>query len=158
MVCERDLPMDAIVDGSYEPDAGERAHLDGCEVCRGRLAVSRSIEDWLQRRETPVVPQSFTAGVMARISKEAWRTERVIDLGFNVAVAAGLILIIGGAAGVAWSFGLFTLSIDADLLEAATRAIVDDRLASNAQTVAMGTVLLAMTLGFWWWVESDSAM
>ena len=113
MRCQHLEPlMEAIAEGSLEPGAEDRDHLEKCPVCQGRLASARAIHEWLSAREVPVPPASFTAGVMARVGRERWRTERVFDLGFNVAIAAGVFLIVAGGAGLAWSLGFLTIAID----------------------------------------------
>ena len=94
---------------------------------------------------------------MAYVGREKWQTERAIDLGFNLAMAAGLFAILAGAAGAAWSLGLFSITIDVDaiarILDAAD---VSGRILSQVQTVAMAAVLLTMALGLWWWAEAAS--
>ena len=44
--------------------------------------------------------------LMARIGQERWQTERVVDMGFNLAVAGGVLVILAGGFGLAWSLGL----------------------------------------------------
>ena len=51
---------------------------------------------------------------MARVGQEKWKTERVVDIGFNLAIAAGVLVILAGGAGLAWSLGFFTITIDVD--------------------------------------------
>ena len=113
MRCDELEPLiEAIADGTFEPAPEDRAHLSSCAVCAARLAQAQSIEQWLTSRETPQPPASFTASVMARIGQEKWQTERVVDIGFNLAIAAGVLVILAGGAGLAWSLGFFTIDID----------------------------------------------
>lgn len=150
-----DSHFEAIADGTLAITPEQQAHLAGCPACRARLDRARAIERWLAVRDVPAPPATFTAAVMARIGREEWRTERVVDLGFNLAVAAGLLVIVMSAAGLAWSLGLFTITVD---LEALLRAVVNEaeggRVMSQLQTVALAAVLLTMALVLWWWAEA----
>jgi hypothetical protein len=133
--------IEGVIDGSFEPSAEDRAHLESCDRCRARLAYARSIEQWLSAREVPEPSPSFAAGVMARVGDARWQVERAIDIGFNLFVAAGVLLILMGGAGLAWSMGL----IDDQ---------VAGRLMNQVQTVAVAAVLLTMALVLWWWAEA----
>ena len=157
MRCEHLEPLiEAIADGSLAPDAGTAAHLASCPVCAARLAEAQAIENLLRTREVAVPPASFTAAVMARVGHERWKTERAVDLGFNLLMAAGVMVIVAGAAGLAWSLGFLNLTID---LEAIWRAIGSDvtgRVVSQVQTFVMAAALLTMALVLWWWAEAAS--
>ena len=155
MRCDQLEPLiEAIVDGTHLPDPEERAHLSSCTRCTARLEQARSIEQWLASREAPQPPASFTAAVMARIGREQWRTERAVDLGFNLAIAAGLLVMVGGGAGLAWSLGVFTIDIDIAALLGAATAQVEGRVINQLQTLAIAAVLLTMALVLWWWAEA----
>ena len=155
MRCEDLDPLiEGVIDGSFDPSAEDRAHLDSCERCRVRLAHARSIEQWLSARELPQPPASFTASVMARVSDARWQAERAIDIGFNLAVAAGVLLIVMGAAGLAWSVGLFGVTADLSTVVAEIDSGLTGRLMNQVQTVAISAVLLTMALVLWWWAEA----
>lgn len=151
---ELDPLIEGVIDGSFDPSAEDRAHLDSCERCRTRLAQARTIEQWLAAREVAAPPASFTAAVMARIGDEKWRAERVIDIGFNLAVAAGVLLILAGGAGLAWSLGFLTITIDVGAMLAAMDEQLAGRVMSQVQTVALSAVLLTTALILWWWAEA----
>ena len=146
--------IEAIADGSHELSAEERAHLSSCTVCPARLEQARRIEQWLAARDLAQPPATFTASVMLRIGQQKWQAERVIDIGFNLAIAAGVLVILMAGAGLAWSLGFFTITVDvAALLNAAFSRVEGREVISEVQTIVISAVLLTMALGFWWWAE-----
>ncbi len=149
--------IEAIADDSLEPSPEDRAHLESCDSVRGRLGRARAIHALLATREMPSPPASFTANVMARIHRERWEGEQVVDLGFNLAIAAGILLIVGGAVGLAWSAGLLTFGMDVHGVLASVANQWVDRVLQQLQTIVMATVLLTMALGLWWWAEGDAS-
>jgi hypothetical protein len=154
--CDELEPLiEEMADGSVTPTPEQSVHIDGCRLCQQRLERARSIEQWLVGREAAEPSASFTAHVMAQLGHEQWRAERVIDLGFNLAIAAGVAVILAGAAGLAWSLGFLTITIDvAALLGALDSADVTGRVLSQVQTIAMSAVLLTIALVLWWWAEA----
>ena len=155
MRCHELEPLiEAIADGSHALTAADAAHVASCTLCGARLERARSIESLLAMREVAAPPASFTATVMARVGHEKWQTERVIDFGFNLAMAAGVAVILAGAAGLAWSLGFLHIAVD---LSAAWRALDTDvtgRVLSQVQTIGMSAALLTMALVLWWWAEA----
>ena len=98
MRCEEIEPIvEAIADGTAKPDDAAREHLSTCALCAARVAQAREIDRFLASRDTPQPPAAFTSMVMARIATERWRAERVVDFGFNLAIAAGVIVILASA-------------------------------------------------------------
>ena len=91
---------------------------------------------------------------MTHVGHDKWQTERVIDLGFNLAMAAGVAVIVAGAAGLAWSLGFLTVTIDVEAIWRSLDTDVTGRVLSQVQTIAMSAVLLTMALGLWWWAEA----
>lgn len=157
MRCEDLEPLiEAIADGSHQPEAEQAAHLASCARCPVRLASARAIEDLLRLRSVDIPPANFTAAVMAQVGRERWQTERVIDLGFNLAIAAGVMVIIAGGAGLAWSLGLLTITIDFDAIWQALGTDVSGRVLTQMQTVIMAAGLLTTALVLWWWAEAAS--
>lgn len=156
MTCHELEPLiEAIADGSHQQGAAEAAHLASCAQCAARLDRARSIESLLALRDTPSPSASFTAAVMARVGEERWKTERVVDLGFNLAIAAGVLVILVGGAGLAWSLGLLSITIDVDtVLRALDDTDVTGRFLSQVQTFVIAAVILTMALGLWWWAEA----
>ena len=155
MECEHLEPLlEAIADGSYEPGVADAQHLAVCPVCAPRLASARAIEHLLATRDIATPPSSFTGAVMARVGEERWKTERVVDLGFNLAIAAGILVILAGAGGLAWSLGFLNLAIDLDAIRRALDTDLAGRVLSQVQTIAMAAVLLTTALVLWWWAET----
>jgi hypothetical protein len=149
--------IEAMADDSLEASPEDRAHMESCDVCGGRLGRARAIHALLATREMPLPPASFTTSVMARIRSERWEGEEVVDLGFNLAIAAGILLILGGAAGLAWSAGLLTFGVDVHSVLTSVANQWVDRVLQQLQTVVMASVLLTMALGLWWWAEGDAS-
>jgi anti-sigma factor RsiW len=156
VACDQLEPLiEAIADGSYQPGAANADHLATCPVCAARLAEARAIESLLTMRDVAAPPPAFTAAVMARVGQERWKTERVIDLGFNVAMAAGILFILAGGTGLAWSLGLVNVTIDLQAIwEAFGSFNMTSRFLSQVQTIAMASALLTMALVLWWWAET----
>jgi hypothetical protein len=146
--------IEAIADGSHELSADDAAHAASCARCQAAIERARAIDSWLQMREVAAPPAAFTAAVMAHIGREKWQSERAIDLGFNLAMAAGIAVMLAGAAGLAWSLGFLNITIDLDALRAALDTEVTGRVLSQVQTIAMSAVLLTMALVLWWWAEA----
>ncbi len=155
MRCDRlDPLLEAIADGSFGPDAEDALHLESCAVCSARLAQARAIDHLLAMREVATPSSSFTGAVMARVGDERWKTERVVDLGFNLAIAAGVLVILAAGAGLGWSLGLVSITLDLEALWRAVGADLTGRVLSQVQTIAMAAVLLTSTLVLWWWAEA----
>jgi hypothetical protein len=157
MRCEDLDPfIEAMADGVWEPDAEGRQHVASCAVCAARIAQARDIDRFFASRETPQLRANFTAMVMARVAQERWRTERVVDIGFNLAVAAGILVILSSAVGAAWSLGLLTVRIDLDAIAGAFGSDLATRVLGQAQTLVVAAGLLTMALVLWWWTETES--
>jgi len=153
--CDGLEPMiEAIADGSHVLAAEDAAHVASCARCGAGIERARAIESLLAMREMAAPPASFTTTVMTHVGREQWQAERVIDLGFNLAIAAGLAVIVAGAAGLAWSLGFLTITIDTDTIVQLLNREAAGRVLSQVQTIAMSAVLLTMALGLWWWAEA----
>ena len=146
--------IEAIADDSLPLPAEDAAHVASCALCTARIERARSIESLLSVREVAPLPAAFTQAVMARVIQERWKAERAIDLGFNLAIAAGILVIVTAGAGLAWSLGMLSVTIDLDAIVRALDAGATGRLLSQVQTVAMSAVLLTMALFLWWWAEA----
>lgn len=157
MRCDDLEPLiEAIADGSHELSAEDAAHVAECAVCAPRIERARTIESLLSMREVAQPPAAFTVAVMARVGKERWKAERAIDLGFNLAIAAGVLVIIAGAAGLGWSLGILSFSLNLSAFWEVIGTEATGRVLSQVQTIAMSAVLLTTALVLWWWAEAAS--
>ena len=155
MRCDDLEPLiEAIADDSLQLSAEDAAHVATCANCTQRIERARSIESLLSMREIAQPQAAFTHAVMARVVQDRWKAERAIDLGFNLAIAAGIAVIVVAGAGLAWSLGLLSVTIDVEAIVQALDTGATGRLLSQVQTVAMSAVLLAMALVLWWWAEA----
>ena len=155
MRCEDlDELIEAIAEGEPVPD-GAATHLSGCARCQARVDLARAVERLLVAREVPAPPDGFALRVMRRVTQERWRTEQFVDAGFNVALAAGVLVVLGGVTGLLWSLGWFAL--DRAAWSAAVTAVAPwaARITSQAQTLVLAAVLLTSALALWWWVEGE---
>ena len=117
MRCDDLEPLiEAIADDSLPLSAEDAAHVASCAICEARIERARSIENLLSLREIAQPQAAFTQAVMARVVQDRWKAERAIDLGFNLAIAAGILVIVAAGAGLAWSLGLLSVTIDLDAI------------------------------------------
>jgi len=148
--------IEAIADDSLPLSTEDAAHVASCAICAARIERARSIEGLLLLREIATPSPGFTTTVMAGVVQDRWKAERAIDLGFNLAIAAGILVIVAAGAGLAWSLGALSVTIDFDAIVRSLDAGATGRLLSQVQTVAMSAVLLTMALVLWWWAEAAS--
>jgi hypothetical protein len=113
-----------------------------------------AIDRWMRERATPAAPPGFTAAVMTRVGKERWRTERYWDVGFNIAVAAGLLLVAAGVLGLIYISGLSVVGRDAILLFVDALTTTADQVAPALPAYTGAGALTVMALGLWWYVEN----
>ncbi|MGH9176679.1 MAG: hypothetical protein ACRD1H_20080 [Vicinamibacterales bacterium] len=146
--------LEAVVGGESVPEA-VRAHVEGCPHCAARLRLAERIERTLATRPVTAPPATFTTAVVARVRRQRWRAEQMLDWGFNIFVAVGVAFIVLGVAGVVWASGLVVVSRDVFAVIGAATEMALTGVARQAQTFLMAAVLLTLTLGVWWWVEGD---
>jgi hypothetical protein len=113
-----------------------------------------AIERWMRERPAPAAPAGFSAAVMARVRQDRWRVERYWDLGFNIAVAAGLLLVVGGILGLIYMSGLVVVGRDAVALFAGAITTVADQLMPMLPAYLGASLLTFTGLGLWWYVEN----
>jgi hypothetical protein len=146
--------IEGIADDSLQLSAEDAAHVATCAICTQRIGRARSIESLLSMREIAHPQAAFTQAVMARVVQERWKAERAIDLGFNLAIAAGILVIVAAGAGLLWSLGMLSVTIDVDAIVQSLDTRATGRFLSQVQTVGMSAALLTMALVLWWWAEA----
>jgi len=144
--------IEAVAAGDPLPAEAD-AHVAACASCQARVDLARAMERLLLARETPDPPVHFTLQVMRRVSQERWRVEQFVDVGFNLALGAGVLVVLGGVAGLLWSLGWFSIDVAALTTATATVAPWTARLMSEAQTLVLAALLLSSALALWWWME-----
>ena len=155
-MCEEANPfIEAAALGEPIPEAIE-AHIASCRACATRLALARRIDLTLQLRPVPAPPATFTASVMRRLRDERWRAERVVDFGFNVAIALGVLVIAAGLGGFAWQLGLLHVSDDVVKFVADNATLIARRAAADSRIVTIAMLLITTAIGVWLWAEEDT--
>jgi anti-sigma factor RsiW len=149
--------IEEIASGDLVADRTLEDHLAGCPECRARLAHARAIEAALAGRALPLVPSSFTSNVMARIRRERWKAEQMLDAGFNAAVVAGVLLVLAGVGGLFWLSGLPAAAGDFTSLAIRATDVFAARLGDQLQTVLVVVLFFTTAFGVWWWTEEGLA-
>jgi anti-sigma factor RsiW len=157
MTCrEIDDRIEAVAAGDEAASDAFRAHVEGCLRCAAALARATRIEAALARRAAPPAPPRFSAAVAARIRREYWRSEQQVDRLFNVAVAIGVIAIVGAALALV---NLTTVTAAVAGLASMINSVATESAGRvNEQTPMFSTYLLAggfllTALLVWWWAE-----
>jgi predicted anti-sigma-YlaC factor YlaD len=156
MFCDEALEaIEPIAAGDLRPDTRIAAHLASCANCRATLDRAREIEGMLQARSAPTPPPSFTSRTLARIRRDRWRRDQVLDTGFNIAVASVVLAAMASMWLIMNQSGIVTGSRDAVALIEMVIVAVVGRVAPELPLYAAATALLAATVGVWWWAERD---
>jgi anti-sigma factor RsiW len=158
MFCDEVLDaVEGIAAGELTADGRIGEHLASCPHCAAALADARQLEQMLRARPVPLAPAQFTPRTMARVRRARWRSEQVVDVGFN----AALVLIVSAVLAAIWMFlnlsGLTSVGDDAVSLFRAAAVALAGRVAPSLPLYAGATALLAGALGFWWWAEREAA-
>ncbi|HEX2458289.1 MAG TPA: hypothetical protein VHI99_31630 [Vicinamibacterales bacterium] len=154
MTCHDVLDLvDAIAGGDADVAPDVRAHLETCPGCAAALAAARRIELALSAGEAPLAPATFTAAVIARIRRERWRSEQQVDRLFNVAIAAAILLVIGGALALLNVGSVMNLASGTWMLVSALGGEAALQAQPLLVTYAAAAGLLMSALGMWWWAE-----
>ena len=149
---EANAYIEAAAVGEPVPDEAT-AHIAGCRTCAARLALARRVDLTLQLRPVPSPPAHFTLAVMRRLRDQRWQAERVVDLGFNVAMIAGALILVIGLAGLAWRLGMFHVNDDVLRFAASTATLAARRIATDMRVVLAGMLFVTTAVGLWWWAE-----
>ena len=111
MFCDEMLEqIEAIAGGDVTPDARMAAHLASCPNCRATLDRAREIERLMRARPAPEAPPHFTSRTLARIRRDKWRRDQLLDAGFNAAVAGLVLAVVVGVWLIINRSGIVTVS------------------------------------------------
>ena len=159
MFCDEALDtVEAIAAGEVMPDGRVASHLATCPNCALALERARQLEASLRRREIPAAPAQFTSRTLARIRRARWRTDQFLDLGFNLAIGALAVAVLGGVWMLVNRSGLAAVSSDAATVFGSGFVALARRVMPSLPLYAGAAALLASALGIWWWAEKDAAL
>ncbi|MGH9308505.1 MAG: hypothetical protein ACRD1U_03980 [Vicinamibacterales bacterium] len=145
--------VEAIAAGDVSLDQHLRAHFESCPACASALASAQKLEAMLAADAAPAVPPAFASAVMQRIRGERWRAEQHVDRLFNVAIALGILIIVGAVAAMLNVAAVFSLAVSAwALIKDGTGEAMKQAVPTIATYVA-AVGLLVSALGMWWWAE-----
>jgi predicted anti-sigma-YlaC factor YlaD len=159
MFCDEVLEaVEPIAAGELAPSPRIAEHLASCRGCAGALDSARRLDALLRARAAPVPPAHFSSRVMNGLRRARWRTEQMLDWGFNLAlVAAGVVVVISLWVVMRRS-GLTTVSSDAIELLGPGMVLFARRVTPSLPLYLAATALLGTALGVWWWAERDTAL
>jgi hypothetical protein len=150
--------VEAMAAGDLEIADDVRAHFETCPSCAAALASARRLEMLLQARDAGKPPARFASAVLARIREDRWQSEQRVDRIFNVAIAAAVLLVVGGLAaltnvsgvlaGSAWLWGVMAQA-SGHMLEAAAPVLL-------TYVAAAGVLMSALLM--WWWAERSLSL
>jgi anti-sigma factor RsiW len=156
MFCDETLDaVEAIAAGELAPDGRVAAHLVSCPHCASALDRAQKLERLLRARPVPQAPPQFTTRTLTRVRRARWRSEQFLDMGFNLAMGAVVLAVVGGAWMLLHRSGLTAVSRDGVDFFGTGLATLVGRVAPSLPLYAGATVLLATALGIWWWAERD---
>jgi anti-sigma factor RsiW len=156
MFCDEALDVvESIADGELTPEGRVAAHLATCPNCAAALASARRLEQALRARPVPRAPARFTARTMTTLRRQRWRSEQFVDVGFNVALAAVGLIVVGGALMLLQRAGLITAGNGALGLVSGGVAGIVRRVAPTLPVYVGAAALLGGALGVWWWAERE---
>ena len=159
MFCDEALDaVEAIAAEDLLPDGRVAAHLASCPNCAAALLSARALEDLLKRRAVPSPPAQFTSRTLTRVRRARWRSDQFLDAGFNVAVGAVVVAVLGGIWLLLHQSGLVSVSNDAVNLFSTGLVTFARRVTPSLPLYAGATAVLATALVIWWWAERDATL
>lgn len=159
MFCDEALDsIEAVAAGDLVPDGRVADHLKTCANCAAALADAQLVERLLSGRPIPPPPAQFVSRTMTRLRRERWRSEQVVDVGFNVSIVVIAVGVLSAVWLIMHQSGLSVVSRDAvDLFGVGVVALVR-RVAPQVPLYVGATALLATALALWWWAERDATL
>lgn len=159
MYCDEALDaVEAVAAGDLIADGRLADHYATCPNCSAALKGARALDAMLQQRPVPQPGPQFTARTMTRVRRARWRSDQALDVGFNVAIAAGVLAIITGVWLVLRRSGLAVVSNDAVDIVARGLVTLAHRVGPSLPLYGAATALLATALALWWWAERDATL
>jgi anti-sigma factor RsiW len=159
MFCDEALDaVEAIAAGELIPEGRVAQHLATCPNCAGALETAKKLERMLQARAAPRPSAQFTSRTLTRVRRARWHTEQLFDVGFNIAIIAIVVAVVGGIWMLMNRSGLTLVSGDAVELFGTAVVTVAHRVAPSLGLYAGATILIATALGIWWWAERDASL
>ncbi|HZT76345.1 MAG TPA: hypothetical protein VFA27_06795 [Vicinamibacterales bacterium] len=156
MFCDEALnSVEAIAAGELTPEGRIAEHLTTCADCAAALESARRVERLLRARPAPSAPAQFTTRTLGRVRRARWRSEQVVDAGFNAAIALIVAGVVVGIWMLAHRTGLAAVSNDAVELFATGLSAFARRVGPSLPLYAGATALVGTALGIWWWAERD---
>ena len=162
MFCDEVLEaIEPLAAGELTPSSRIAEHLASCRGCAAALESARRVDAWLRVRPAPAAPAHFTSRVMSRIRRARWRSEQLLDWGFNAALVAAGLLVVAGVWVVMRRTGLTMVTpVSSDVAELFNTGMMTlaRRISPSLPLYAAATALLGAVLGVWWWAERDTAL
>jgi anti-sigma factor (TIGR02949 family) len=159
MFCDEVLDtIELIAAGELTTSARIADHLSSCPGCSRALAAARRVDALLRSRATPAPPANFSSRVMNHMRRARWRSEQLVDWGFNIALVTVGMLVVFGLWIVMRQSGLATVSNDAIEMLGPGMVLFARRISPSLPLYAAATALLGTALALWWWAERDAAL
>jgi anti-sigma factor RsiW len=159
MFCDEVLEtIELIAAGELTPSARVNEHLASCRGCAAALATARQVDALLRSRMAPAPPANFSSRVMSRLRRARWRSEQLLDWGFNIALVTAGVLVVVGLWIVMRQSGLATVSNDAIQMLGPGMVLFVRRISPSLPLYTAATAVLGTALAIWWWAERDTAV
>ena len=159
MFCDEVLDViEPIAAGELTPDGRIADHLGTCPHCAAALDDARRLERMLRARPAPRPAPNFTSRTLNRVRRARWRSEQFLDVGFNVAIVAIVVALVGGIWMGLNRSGLAAVSGEAVNLFGSGMMAFVHRVAPSVPIYIGAMAVLATALGLWWWAERDVTM
>ena len=157
MFCDEVLEaVEPIAAGELTPSRRLTDHLASCRGCAGALDSARRLDTLLRGRAAPAAPANFSSRVMSGLRRARWRTEQMLDWGFNLALVAAGVLVVSGLWVVMRRSGLATVSTDAIELLGPGMILFARRVTPSLPLYGGAIGLVGTALAVWWWAERDT--
>jgi anti-sigma factor RsiW len=159
MFCDEALDaVEPIAAGELTPDGRIADHLATCPNCAAALDSARRLERMLQARPAPRPPSQFTSRTLARVRRARWRNEQFLDVGFNVAIGAIVLAVVGSIWMLLNRSGLAAVGGDTVNLFGTGMMTMVRRVAPSLPLYGAASAVLATALVLWWWAERDATL